>query len=75
MFQCAKKNSHNSHDKEKSDYLMIVLTIFAGITHSDELIYLYPRVGNVLNEEDTKIAKLMVQIFGNFITSGYAYKQ
>jgi len=43
---------------------------FAGISHSDELLYLYPRVGKPLNEEDTKIAKLMVKIFGNFIMTG-----
>jgi hypothetical protein len=47
-----------------------VLTICVGITHSDELIYLYPRTGKPLNEEDTEIAKLMVQIYGNFITTG-----
>ncbi|XP_059477475.1 carboxylesterase 1E-like [Neocloeon triangulifer] len=56
---------HTLHDDTPTS-----VPIPGGITHSDELIYLYPREGRKLNDEDTKIAKLMVQIFTNFIISG-----
>lgn len=43
-----------------------------GVTHSDDLIYLFPDPPNVaeLNEDDKKIAQLMVDLWTSFAISG-----
>lgn len=46
-----------------------------GVTHSDELLYLfpYPPENADLNEEDTQMAQLMVDLWTSFAISGVPY--
>lgn len=43
-----------------------------GVSHSDDLIYLFPYPPDVaeLNEEDTKVAKMLVDLWTSFATNG-----
>lgn len=43
-----------------------------GITHADDNIYLFPYPSNVakLNENDTKMAQMMVDLWTSFATNG-----
>lgn len=40
-----------------------------GATHSDDMIYLTPRINDPFNEEESKLSELMVDLWANFITS------
>ncbi|CAB3381660.1 Hypothetical predicted protein [Cloeon dipterum] len=41
-----------------------------GVCHSDDMIYLTPRIEGSFNEEETAISNLMVDLWSNFIISG-----
>lgn len=43
-----------------------------GVSHSDDLIYLFPHPQNVaqLNEEDTEMAQYMIELWTSFVTNG-----
>lgn len=43
-----------------------------GVTHSDDLIYIFPYPPDVaeLNEEDTKVAQTLVDLWTSFATNG-----
>lgn len=43
-----------------------------GVSHSDDLIYMFPYPPNVadLNEEDTKVAKIIVDLWTSFAANG-----
>ena len=43
----------------------------AGVSHSDDLIYLFPEPGSDLNAQDQEIAQTMVELWTNFATYGY----
>ncbi|XP_065344672.1 carboxylesterase 4A-like [Cloeon dipterum] len=41
-----------------------------GVTHSDDMIYLAPRLKATFNEEEMAISRLMVDLWANFVISG-----
>ncbi|XP_065350641.1 carboxylesterase 4A-like [Cloeon dipterum] len=41
-----------------------------GVCHSDDMIYLTPKIADSFNEEETAISNLMVDLWANFIISG-----
>jgi Carboxylesterase. len=40
----------------------------AGVSHSDDLIYLFPESEPDLNSQDKRIAQIMVELWTNFAT-------
>jgi carboxylesterase type B len=49
--------------------LFLTATKTIGATHSDDMIYLTPRMDDPFNEEESKLSELMVDLWANFITS------
>ncbi|PSN53820.1 hypothetical protein C0J52_04632 [Blattella germanica] len=41
-----------------------------GVSHSDDLIYLFPQPGLVFNDKDREISQMMVELWTNFATYG-----
>jgi hypothetical protein len=50
-------------------YYSIIIYLFIGVVHSDEMIYLTPRVNETFNEKELKLSKMMVDMWVNFATS------
>ena len=47
---------------------------FSGVAHSDELLYLFPYKGMIMNEEEARISRQMVDLWTSFAAKGSVYK-